>query len=98
MNGACGFPSENVLALAVLTVIDHEIAKGDVAGYKVVLVLILQLPDGFKGILADKDVALPVGFQAWGVTGGSQAFFIGIAVLGLLCDGLAKGPMAGEGS
>src|SRR3712207_1599523 len=63
MNGSCGFVSENVLALAVPTVIDHEIAKGDVAGYKVVFVLILQFPDGFKGFLADKDIALPVRVQ-----------------------------------
>ena len=51
---------ENVLPLAVLTVIDHEITKGNVTGDKVVLLLVLQLPDGFKGSLADYNVALPV--------------------------------------
>ena len=60
MDGSCGFAFEYVLALAVLTVIDHEIAKGNVACYEVVFVLILQLPDGFKGILADNDVTFPI--------------------------------------
>ena len=60
MDGSCGFPLKNILALAVLTVIDHEITKGNVAGYKVVLVLIFQLPDGFKGDLTDNDIALPI--------------------------------------
>ena len=33
VDGSCGFAFENVLALAVLTVIDHEITKGNVTRY-----------------------------------------------------------------
>ena len=60
MDGSCGFAFEHVLPLAVLAVIDHEITKGNIACYKIVFVLILQLPDGFKRGLADNDVPLPI--------------------------------------
>ena len=60
VDGSCGFTLENVFSLAVLPVIDHEITKGNVTCYKVVFILFLQLSDGFKGGLADYDVALSI--------------------------------------
>ena len=60
VNGSGGFPFKDVLSLAIATVIDHKVAKGNVAGDKVVLVLFFQFPNGFKGFLPNKDIILAV--------------------------------------
>ena len=61
VDGSCGFPFENILSFAVFTVIDHEVPKGDIAGYKVILVFLLQWSNGFKGLVLYDDVPLPIG-------------------------------------
>ena len=60
MNGSGGFPFKDILSLAITTVIDHKVAKGDVAGNQVVLVLFFQFSNGFKGFLPNKDIILAV--------------------------------------
>ena len=78
MDGSCGFPFENILSLAVLTVIDHEVPKGDVAGYKVVLVFLFQWSNGFKGLVLYNDVPLPIGMQGLRDACRKQVFLQGI--------------------
>ena len=60
VNGSGGFPFKDILSLAITTVINHKVAKGDVAGNQVVLVLFFQFSDGFKGFLPNKDIILAV--------------------------------------
>ena len=60
VNGSGGFPFKDILSLAITTIIDHKVAKGDVAGNQVVLVLFFQFSDSFKGLLLNKDIVLAV--------------------------------------
>ena len=60
MNGSGGFPFKDILSLAITTVIDHKVAKGNVTGDKVVFILLFQFTDGFKGVLPNKDIILAV--------------------------------------
>jgi len=91
VNGSGGFPFKDVLSLAIATVIDHKVAKGDVAGDKVVLVLFFQFPDGFKGFLPNKDIILTVRMKGLCDACRQQVFFHSIDHTGTFGKGFGKG-------
>ena len=91
MNGSGGFPFKDILPLAITTVIDHKVTKGDVAGDKVVFVLPFQFPDGFKGFLPNKDIVLTIRMKGLCDACRQQVFFHSIDHTGTFGKGFGKG-------
>ena len=91
VNGSGGFPFKDILPLAITTVIDHKVTKGDVAGDKVVFVLPFQFPDGFKGFLPNKDIVLTIRMKGLCDACRQQVFFHSIDHTGTFGKGFGKG-------
>ena len=91
VNGSGGFPFKYVLSLAITTVIDHKVAKGDVAGYKVVFILFLQFSNGFKGFSPNKDIILAVRMKGLCDACRQYVFFHSIDYTGTFGKGFGKG-------